>query len=139
MSELVGGIPSDPALTGLPVPVLTEDTGLRDALTRITLFGHQAVAGCAAVSITLIECGCAVTMGSSSDVAVKLDDVQYGDGDGPCLTAAREQRVIRVDDRAIDPRWPHYSQVSEQLGIRSSLSLPLILGNDQLHGGFNVY
>jgi hypothetical protein len=49
-------------------------------------------------SVTVIERGRAITAGSSSPLAEVLDDAQYDEGDGPCLHAARETEIIRVDD-----------------------------------------
>ena len=51
-------------------------------------------------SVTLIEQGRAITVGSTNDTAQALDDAQYAAGKGPCLTAAREVRFVRVDDIA---------------------------------------
>jgi GAF domain-containing protein len=121
------------------IPVLTEDASLRDALTRLALLGNAAVPGSAAASITIIVRDRAVTMGSSNPTALELDAAQYTARDGPCLTAAREKRLISIDDTSIDPRWPSFTEASQRSGVRSSLSVPLPLEQEQLHGGFNLY
>ena len=62
----------------------------------------------AAASVTIIEQGRAITVGSTSRMARALDDAQYAAGDGPCLTAAREGVLVRIDDIAADERWPDF-------------------------------
>jgi GAF domain-containing protein len=132
------GAPRQEAFPHLSVPVLNEDSSLRDALRRIAVLGHHAVPSCGGASITLIERGRTVTMGSSNDLALELDTAQYQAGDGPCLTAARELRTISVEDMSADDRWAEFERASERAGICSSLSLPMMLGGE-LKGGFNLY
>jgi GAF domain-containing protein len=68
-----------------------------------------------------------------------LDEIQAGCGAGPCLSAARNDDVIRVDDVANDPRWPTYSQaVVERTPIRSVLSLGLVSDSPGV-SALNVY
>lgn len=58
--------------------------------------------------------------------------MQYEIGDGPCLTAARDAAVVRVDDLAQDRRWPAWSTQAVQVGMSSSLSVPLRYGGRRL-------
>ena len=88
--------------------------------------------------MTIIERGRAVTVGSTSDVAQALDDAQYGAGDGPCLTAARERVLVRIDDIATEGRWPDFARRAADHGVLSSLSVPLELAGEDVAGGFNV-
>lgn len=47
---------------------------------------------------------------ASSDVnAAQIDELQYGPGDGPCLTALRTGTLVRIDDLASDQRWSDYA------------------------------
>ena len=131
--------PTAPPSGGIAVPLLTDDTNLRDALTRIAVLGHEAVPACTAASITLIERGRAVTMGSSNDIAVDLDDAQYRRDAGPCLAAAREQRTIVLHDAKDAAAWPEFRAASARAGIASSISVPMTLGTDALEGGVNIY
>ena len=119
--------------------LVTDDANLADALRRVADTGCGLLANCASASVTIIERGSAVTMGSTGEVALALDDAQYAAGDGPCLTAARDHVVIRVDDTSADPRWPRFTTRALDHGVRSSLSVPLTLSRDDTWGGFNVY
>jgi GAF domain-containing protein len=119
--------------------IITEDANLQAALQRVAETGCSQITGCAAASVTIIEGERKVTVGSTSEVAEVLDTAQYAGDDGPCLTAAREQRLVRVHDTAIDERWPTFSSSARSHGVASSLSVPLSLPGDNKFGGFNVY
>jgi hypothetical protein len=59
-------------------------------------------------SITLIRHKKPVTVASSERGAARLDETQYAAGEGPCLTAIREQAPIHVPDLVREHRWPAY-------------------------------
>lgn len=62
---------------------------------------------------------------------------QYGAG--PCLSAARDEDIIRVDDIEVDSRWPEYSRaVTECTPKRSVLSLAVVTDSPGL-SALNVY
>ena len=69
-------------------------------------------------------------MAASSDRAQALDEIQYHYGDGPCLTAAREHRVVYVPDTRTDPRWPAYGQAAAEAGIMAAVGVPLELAGE---------
>jgi GAF domain-containing protein len=78
------------------------------------------------------------TVASSDHAASQLDELQYSKGDGPCLEAIRNRTPVIVADMASEPRWGDYPQRAAGLGIRSSLSYPL-LHADQTLGALNLY
>jgi GAF domain-containing protein len=119
--------------------LLTEDANLSDALRRVARTGCGLLTNCTSASVTIIERGRAITMGSTSDTAHALDDVQYSAGDGPCLTAARERVLVRIDQAGTENRWPDFCRRAVEQGVHSSLSVPLSLSGDDTWGGFNVY
>lgn len=126
-------------LDALAHTLLTDDDNLGDALRRVAETGCGLLPGCAAASVTIIERGRAITMGSTSTMAQALDDAQYTAGDGPCLSAARERVLVRIDDIATEERWPEFARQAVEHGVLSSLSMPLSLSRDDTMGGFNVY
>jgi GAF domain-containing protein len=119
--------------------LLTDDANLGDALRRVAETGCGVLANCSSASVTIVERGRPITVGSTSDVAQALDDAQYDAGDGPCLTAARERVLVRIDDIATERRWPDFAQRAVQRGVHTSLSVPLNLAREDTSGGFNVY
>ena len=67
-----------------------------------------------------------VTAACTDPLASKADDIQYRAGDGPCLHAMRSGERVCIDDMTRHHRWPRFSGQAVSLGIRSSLSLPMI-------------
>jgi GAF domain-containing protein len=104
------------------------------------LIAHTLSAGGTEVwcAVTLLRSKGAASVASSSARAQALDEIQLAVGDGPCLTAAREHRVIHVPDTLTDPRWPDYGKAAAAAGIRSALGVPFELGGEA-EAGLNVY
>jgi ANTAR domain len=49
-----------------------------------------------------------VTMAATDGIARTADSVQYGVGAGPCLQAVAEATTVRVEDLAVEERWPSF-------------------------------
>jgi len=54
-----------------------------------------------------------------------LDELQQKLKDGPCINAAVQQALIRIDDMHNESRWPDFAAEAESLGVCSMLCLPL--------------
>jgi hypothetical protein len=61
----------------------------------------------------------------SNSLAAKLDQAQFDVDDGPCLAAARRQRRHQLDVIPEDARFSAFTRAAGQVGVLSSLSLPL--------------
>jgi len=124
------------AVTGF----LVADAPLQETLDRVAILAQQAIGPAAAVGITLVDDRRRpTTFVATAEIAPTVDQAQYDDDDGPCLTAYREHRVIRVDDtRQPTMRWPRYSRTAPDAGVLSTLSLPLTVG-EETYGAFNLY
>jgi GAF domain-containing protein len=103
------------------------------------------VAGLAAAVVPGASCGITVrrdgqplTVASSDERAERVDEVQYGAGEGPCLETLRTGAVVDVPRLATDRRWERYRPHAEANGVRCSLSLPLAVGADTV-GALNLY
>ena len=80
------------------------------------------------------------TVAHTGQLAVDLDETQYERGHGPCLHAARTGRLTEVVDTRTEPRWRDYMQQAVERGNRSSLSIPLVIDEDeQVTGALNIY
>jgi GAF domain-containing protein len=55
----------------------------------------------------------------------RLDRLQQKLGSGPCVDAAQQQTVIRIEDICADKRWPDFCAEAAGLGVRSMLCVPL--------------
>ncbi|MEO7260428.1 MAG: GAF and ANTAR domain-containing protein [Jatrophihabitantaceae bacterium] len=78
------------------------------------------------------------TVAHSGELAIQADEIQYGRGQGPCLESVRTAMIIHVADLATDERWPSYRSHALAHGVRSSLSLPLIVDGYSV-GALNLY
>jgi GAF domain-containing protein len=119
---------------------LVADISLGDTLRRIAELATDGLEPASAVGLTLIDQSARPTTAVSTDeVAPDIDQAQYDDGVGPCLSAFRESRAVLVrDTRTVGDRWPGFSRVAAELGILSTLSLPLAAGGETF-GAFNLY
>jgi len=89
-------------------------------------------------AVTLLRQKKAASVASSSPEAKARDEIQLPFGDGPCLTAAREHRVVYVPDTRTDLRWPDYGRAAAAAGIRCALGIPFGLA-EEADAGLNVY
>lgn len=89
---------------------------------------------------------CSITVGSdhpytvtpTDELAQWVDEGQYAEGAGPCLDAIRTGVPTLVENLDDDGPWPLYRQRARAAGVRSSLSLPLVVAGRTL-GGLNLY
>ena len=67
-----------------------------------------------------------------------LDEIQQRHQEGPCLSAAWEHHVIRIDDMAHENRWPAYCRDAIETPIRSVISYQLFADRNNM-GALNFY
>jgi GAF domain-containing protein len=67
-----------------------------------------------------------------------LDEFQQRRRTGPCVDAAAEQVVIRIEDCASEPRWPQFAELACSLGTASMLCVPLSVDRTRL-GTLSLY
>ena len=102
-------------------------------------------ASCLSSQDDFVECGVTVlrdkrpaVVASSDARAASLDEIQNGFGDGPCLTALRENNTILIPDLMAEERWHHYAEAALDYGVRSILAVPLDLAGEA-QGVANLY
>jgi transcriptional regulator with GAF, ATPase, and Fis domain len=111
-------------------------------LRRITETAVATVDGCEAASLSLVQDGGPVTRAATSPLATRGDQMQYDEGEGPCLDAAMHERWLYTPDVATDQRWPRScGQMHRELGVGSLFSCRLTLDSAPKHtlGGINLY
>lgn len=109
-------------------------------LAELTVRAAQGLPGAQYAGVTITRRQKDIENASSTGrYPVLLDEIQSHYREGPCLSAAWEQRMIRISDLVSDQRWPRYrSDAIKQTPIRSILSFPLI-GDNQTAGALNFY
>lgn len=79
------------------------------------------------------------TPAASHKWPIMLDEIQQRHGQGPCLTAAWEERLVHVPDLTVDDRFPLYRRDAlEQTPIRSVMAFQLFIAEETM-GALNVY
>ena len=110
---------------------------------RVAETAVAAIPNADAISITVLTWPDARTAASTHECALELDHKQYASARGPCLEAAWQRTPVRAVIGEEHQRWPEFVETAERLGIRASLSVPLLIagvGEEQeLVGSLNIY
>jgi GAF domain-containing protein len=88
--------------------------------------------------VTLMRRRKPATVATSDPSVHALDELQYGLGEGPCLTALRELTTVHIPDLRAEERWPRYAAAAWEEGIGSILSVPLPL-EGEANAALNLY
>jgi GAF domain-containing protein len=118
---------------------VTDDRNLIESLQRVAAAGRDLLPNAIGASITVVIAGRAHTMAATDPIAADLDQAQYEPDDGPCLTAARTERSVRIDRVSDDHRWPVFRRTAEAHDVASSLSLPMLIEDPSALGALNLY
>jgi GAF domain-containing protein len=116
---------------------------LDDIAGRVAETAVAAIPYADAVSITVLSWPDARTAASTHEHALQLDHQQYASGRGPCLEAALQRTPVRAVIGEEHRRWPELVDAAQRVGIRASLSVPLLIGGldqeQELVGSLNIY
>jgi GAF domain-containing protein len=121
--------------------LVLESADLERFLTKLAKLAAQTFSSDAQevlCSVTVLRPKTRQVVASSSDRAMKLDDVQHAFDDGPCLRAAREGQVYLVKDFRTEDRFGNYSAAILKHGIRSALGIPIAL-DGHAAAGLDLY
>ncbi len=78
------------------------------------------------------------TMAAANELSRQLDEMQYANGDGPCLEALRSGTPVYAPVMAEETRWGEYPKLAVDHGVLSMLSLPLAPQGKTI-GALNLY
>jgi len=118
--------------------MLLGDKSFVEVLHEVCRLAVAILPGVDQVSITLLEEDHTQTAVFSGALAATLDERQYGDGFGPCLTAAQGGAAVRVDDTTSDALHPDFAAVAARQGVTSVLALALPMPA-RLGGALTLY
>jgi GAF domain-containing protein len=126
-----------PALRQMAGLVLSRET-VDSALRLVTTLAEATVAGTIGAGVTLVDEHGKRSRASSNHDVEEADGLQYRFDEGPCLTAWRSRQLVRLDDTTTDTRWPAWTTAVNAVGVRSVLSVPLVV-DDEAIGAIKVY
>jgi GAF domain-containing protein len=111
---------------------------LESVLQRVTELATQVLPGEPVTSVTIVDRGKPMTVASSGELALSLDEVQYQLGSGPCLAAATSGRRSEIVDTRTPTEWVDFAAHAFEQGCGSVLSYPLPV-QELVSGALNVY
>jgi GAF domain-containing protein len=114
-----------------------KEARLQPTLDAIVAAARALSPGQHAGLIVLVR-GELVPQSATGQAPLFLDLLQQKTGTGPCVEAARQQAVIRIDDTHTDGRWPEYVAEAHDCGVRSQLCVPLWV-DDRCLGTLSLY
>ena len=121
----VAGLPHLETSFSAVAGVLFDAASVADTLQKIVHLAERAVGGCEAAGIIAIDDSVISTIAASSDLVVRVDQLQIDTDEGPCVDAARHDDTFCADDLLDDDRWPAFGPAAVGIGIRSVLAYSL--------------
>lgn len=117
--------------------LILDGPDVTDFLHQLTVLA-SAIVPATHCGITLRRDGQMATVASSDAVAMRMDEIQYIRGRGPCLEAIHQGTRIEVPDMSTESRWGDYPGYALSNGIHSVFSLPLTV-DDHVRGALNLF
>ena len=113
---------------------------LEETLHMIVSVAAETIPGIDHAGISTIERkGSVMTRASTDDMVLRLDELQYSLGEGPCLDALHKEDVVFVPSLRLDQRWPRYVPPAVRMGLRAQLAVKLFTDDMGTIGGLNLY
>ena len=80
------------------------------------------------------------SLSSTDDVSQLIEELQFTLGEGPCVDAYQQDKVVAEPDLAepVAERWPAFTPPALQAGVRAVFGFPLRVGTVRL-GALNLY
>jgi transcriptional regulator with GAF, ATPase, and Fis domain len=117
-----------------------QETDVDAALRELTQSALKIMPGAQSAGITIASRdGTVRTASATNPYPLLLDQIQQRHDQGPCLSAAWEQHVVRINDMTVDDRWPAYCREAvEATPIRSVISFQLFADHHSM-GALSFY
>lgn len=132
--------PHDPRLVAARLlRMLLDAEGIEEFLADVAVLAAGTIPAAVACGVTVPATHRSRMLGAASDdVARGLEEIQYEQDDGPCLTAMRGGVVVIVEDVTVERRWPAFARRGRETGIGASMSVPLLVSGRSV-GALNLY
>lgn len=133
--------PHETTVTEYLQDLILDSVAIEDFLAEMVHLSVKSLSGTGPdvlCGITLCRHRKSATVASSNETAQRMDEIQYNYPDEPCLSAAREQTKVMVEDLRTEGRWPEYTAVVLKEGVRSILAVPFQLEGEAT-AALNLY
>jgi GAF domain-containing protein len=114
------------------------EQSMQQLLQAVTDLAKLVMPGEPEASVSLLIDKKPSTAVFTGPMALELDERQYECGYGPCLHAATTGELTEIADTETETRWPDYVRLAAERGCRSSLSVPLVVG-ERVTAALNTY
>ena len=105
-------------------PLLLSEDSVETTLAVLTSIARETVGEATGAGISLMAGdGRRTSKAATSTEVLEADAWQYRLGEGPCLTAWAERRVVLVDHIDYDWRWPPWSEAMQSLHLLTAADL----------------
>ncbi|HSK33404.1 MAG TPA: GAF and ANTAR domain-containing protein [Propionicimonas sp.] len=119
--------------------VFAEAGTTAEAVDRLVEVARDLIPLAVGAGISVVDENGACTTVAATDPAVSAADaLQFELGAGPCLRAWDTVSPQYVRDTTTDSRWPAWGRAVAEAGIRSVLSVPLVIEGQEI-GALQVY
>ncbi|MHA7219218.1 GAF domain-containing protein [Arthrobacter sp. MDT1-48-3] len=106
--------------------LLTEQTA-QDAVDGLADIARDIISAAGGAGVSIIDTlGTRLSVGATDPHVLAADDLQYGLGEGPCMSAWSTGISVYIKDTHPDDRFPAWKGAAAGIGIRSCLSVPLL-------------
>lgn len=111
-----------------------------EALRLVTTAGTQAIDNVSSAGVTWGRNGKFETLAPTSDLAGRVDKIQYELLSGPCVDAAMDEHVFRANDLRREQRWPEFAaRTVSETGVLSMLAVRMFFEDDDVVASLNFY
>lgn len=118
---------------------LQTEADFESTLAVMVTAALDLVPGAMGASISVAEARRTIRCHAASDeLPAAVDLLQERTGEGPCLDAAYEHRIVRVPDLRHEQRWPRFAPAASAAGATSMLCFQLYTDGHEL-GALNLY
>jgi GAF domain-containing protein len=112
---------------------------VENVLSDVTNAALELIPGADTAGVLLIgKNGRWDSVGGTSDLPHRLDELQMLFNEGPCVEAALDEVIVRTDDFRAEDRWPKYSPAVVEIGVLSGVSFKLYTAS-RTAGALNLF
>ncbi len=117
---------------------LQDESDTQHTLDRSLAIATQLIPGCDFAGVSIVHRSRPIdTPALTDDIVRRVDQLQYGLQEGPCLDAIWTHETVRSPELAKEQRWPRWAPQVAEMGIASMLCLQLYTSQDTL-GALNL-
>ena len=114
------------------------DTDLLSILEIVVRVARERIPNADEVTVTIKGEQRLYTAVATDERVKRADDLQYSLDEGPCVDAMKTGDTFEVRSMASEDRWPRYSPAALELGVHSSIGIPLMAEGGTV-GALNVF